>query len=256
LPDSLLGDFNDIMSGAQFDFNIGINKWLCDKNSPYRLYSAYDADHDIVLILLTEQQMLLWQRQEDMVYFDPEDHTSTFNSMAIEKAIKDFDSIGLFSHHSQIQIDSGIVAVQKRKIRSYADILTSFRNVILTFDWEAGNLENPYEELTLKMAAISRGEFAPTTVIDDFDENSFKPGAVIHYAFDFMGRHYSADLPATDDWLAPQFFELIQTALTDARAQGRYHQCIDNGQEVGYIYLTKAQRDFLIQNYKGLVAEE
>jgi hypothetical protein len=256
LPDSLSSDFSELMSDAEFQFHSGINKWLCDQNSPYRLYLVYSSGRDIVLMLLTKQQALLWQRQEHMSYITLEDHTTVFNSAAIEKAIADFERIGLFRHLPQSQIDSGISKVQRRTIRSHTDILTSFRNVTLSFDWEASNLENPYEELTLKMATISWGEFTPTNVTDDFDENSFKPNAVIHYSFDFRGKHYSADLSGNDDWLAPQFFELIQTALKENHLNGHYYQCIDNGQEAGYIYLTQKQHDYLIKNYKELIVEE
>ncbi len=255
LPDSLGVSFQALMSEAAIDFHSGVNRWLCDQNSLFRVYVPYNTGNDIVLMSLTKQQAALWQHQDNMAYFDFEDHSNTFNSIAIEKAIADFESIGLFKHLSRAQIDSGVMNTENRKIRSHINILTSFRHVTLTFDWESGNLENPYEELTLKMAAMSRGEFTPTNVTDDFEENAFKPGAVIHYSFDFNGKHYSADLSADDDWLAPQFFELIQTALKENHAQGQFYQCIDNGQEAGYIYLNKVQRDFLAQHYQELIIE-
>lgn len=226
----------------------GINKYLRDISSPYRLYQVWSNDSTGMygedkfgVILMTNSQRSVWGYSS--YFLSHESHSFNFTTEHIEKLITLYDSLGLFKHLSKKEFEEGKKQVEKNGINSYAELLRCFPKTIVLFDWETGNLENPYEELTKEFGLASRGAFTPTAIEDHFSRDINKK--TTHYSFVYRNKKYQKELQMENDWLDPMFLELIQTALDEQEPGSEFISCLDNGQEQGYIFLTKSQIKYL-----------
>ena len=230
----------DTLAKVSEEFHKCVNKYLKDINSDKRLYfvknivhgTGYSLEKDFGLILMTEKQRALWG--EDMSTFSREKHENTFNTEGVQNLIKEYQQIGLFEHLTKNEVDSAFQKIEVAEINSFSSILSCFPKTIVYFDWESGNLENPYEELTLEFAASSRGAFTPTLINDNFEKD--EKNKTTRYGFTLKGKRHETDLEMQSDWLDPKFMELIETALTEHNIDGEIYRCLDNGQAAGYIF--------------------
>ncbi len=241
------------------DFHKGINKYLADKNADYRLYfvnksepgQAYGRD-EFAVILMTEKQVAAWGSYEPYL-FSRENHSNEFNTKNIQKFIATCDSLGLFSHITQEEIDEGYKCIEDLQDTDYQSVLYCFPKIIVAFDWETGNLENPYEELTLAFGEASRGAFTPTNIVDTF-EKSWEMETT-SYAFDFKGKTYHKELAVETDWLDYNFMELMEKAMDEHGVDGSFHDCCGSGQFSGYIFLSNVQHKYLKENHPALFSD-
>ena len=239
------------------DFHAGINKFLREQSSPYRLYHANNRNKGPsvygeevgALIVLTQQQVEAWNSGVSKHFLSAEDHDNTLTTANLTTLIDTYEALGLFDHLTQEERVAGRQCVASSTISAYHDIVHCFPDVLVIFDWETGNLENPYEELTQAFAAASRGAFRPRFITDSFAESWERPTTA--FAFDFRGQTYATDLSMDRDWLDGSFLELIQQALVDAGIDGRYYYCVDGGQVGGYIFLTADQHRYLTEEQPG-----
>ena len=200
---------------------------------------------------MTEVQRKAWG--EVYAVFSRENHDNTFNTEGVQKIIKEYESIGLFSHLTSTQIDSSKMRISTKELSNYGDILLAFPNTIVYFDWESGNLYDPYKGLTSLFAKASRGVFVPENIVDDFIKNIKNKTTL--FGFTFRGRRYEKELKITDDWLDPDFMELIKTALKEQAPDIEIYSCLNDGQASGYIVLNKKQYDFLIKNQPSFLGK-
>jgi len=243
------------------DFANGVNKYLADLNSDYRLYYANKSwggnsvygQNEFGLILLTEEQFKAWGTYNSDYFLFSQSHDNSFNSENIEKIITEYENIGLFDHLNDTEKEQAKNCVSKSEIDSYQSILLCFPKTIVYFDWETGNLENPYEELTTEFSEASRGAFTPINIIDEFESSWEKE--TVNYAFEFEGTLYQETLQMNSDWLDPMFMELIENAIKENNVKGKIYYCLDNGQAAGYIFLTSSQYKFLKKNQPELFPE-
>ncbi|WP_338759601.1 hypothetical protein WAF17_11990 [Bernardetia sp. ABR2-2B] len=257
------------------NFHKIVNKFLSDQNSDTRLYFAEKTnnpnrdENEFGIILLTKEQRRLWKYKIESFYFSDvkleeyysdieasflstEIHDNRFNTKNVEKIIAEYEEIGLFSHLSEAEIKEGKEKIKQNEISTYSDILMLFPKQIIFFDWESGNLENPYEELTQEFGEISRGKFVPTNIEDSFWNSIETRKKTCFYSFDFNGKTYKADLRIKSDWLAPHFMELIESAIKENNVDGKIYVCIDDIQAAGYIFLSKSQYEYLNKNQPEL----
>jgi len=234
------------------EFVAPINRFLTDQNRAYRLYychkkgkyAIYERDEEFFgLIVLTKEQAQAWGHNFDDYFLSDESHDNRFNSENIQKLIAEYEQIGLFSHLTPKEITEGKNCVREKDIRTFSHILLCFPKTLNFFDWETGNLTNPYEELTRTFAVISRGAFTPTEITDQFEKD--RESKTTPYGFRFKGKWYGEQLAMNSDWLDPAFFDLIKKALQENGVDGEYYYCIDDGQASGYIFLTRKQYDYL-----------
>lgn len=254
-------DKPDSLARISEEFYNGINKFLKDKNSSNQLYFVrridgaigytYRAENTFGLILMTKQQRDAWG--EYLEEFSTENHDNTFNTEGVQKLIKEYDQIGLFKHLTATEIDSAKRRVEEVNIESFAGLLSCFPKNLVYFDWESGNLENPYEELTNNFAAASRGAFTPTNILDNF-EKDWKNDTT-HYGFTFNGKQYETELEMKNDWLDPKFMELIDKALLEQHIDGKIYPCLNNGQEGGYVFLSSFQFKYLQKHHPTFFKE-
>lgn len=257
--------YNFIRKGETADSTLGtitgiqtiVNKVLLERNAPERLYYANKRGETAAygepyfgLILLTQEEYQAWGGF-DAFFLSQENHDNSLNRSNIQKIIQEFQKIGLFDHLTAAEIAQAQQDINNHSISSYAELLLHFPKTILYFDWETGNLKNPYEELTQEIAAISRGQFTPKHIVDNFENSWEQP--TTPFAFKFRGKKYKAQLMMDNDWLDPAFMRLIGLALEEQQVDGKLYPCIDDGQAGGYIFLSQQHHQWIEKNYPKLL---
>mgnify|MGYP005666384923 CR=1 FL=1 len=232
-------------------FYTSVNKFLADIRSEQRLYFTRKrhpkhglSHHEFGLILLTEEQANAWD--DGTGFLSQEQHNNQFNTANIQKAIEQYQMIGLFNHLTPQEIEKGKNKVKKSAITGYQDILYCFPKNIVFFDGEMGNLDNPYEEFVQIYSLISRGAFTPTNIVDRFQQSWEKP--TTYFAFEFGGKLYEITLKMQDDWLDFEVDRIIRQALTENQVDGNFH-LTEHG---GTLFLTKSQYEFLQKEQPSL----
>lgn len=239
-------------------FHLSINKYLGERSSPYRLYYVQNprdalppyGPTEFGMLLMTEEEYTAWGVDDGDDFIRWESHDASFNHKNVQRLLLTYDSLGLFSHLIPAQIERGKSCVNTKEVSSYQDVLECFPHTIVTFDWESGNFDNPYEILTEVLAAASRGAFSPTDIIDSFGGN--RDSDLTPYGFTLNGKAYHTLLPVDRDWLSGGFMQLIREALREQGVDGDFHWCVDNGQESGFIFLTGAQHTYLTMRQPSL----
>jgi hypothetical protein len=236
----------------------GINNMLADENAKQRLYFAnysnkaanFDKNMEFGLMLMTEEEYKLWG--VDAYFLSEENHNNNFNSEGVDKILAVYDSLGLFKHLSAKEIETAKESLKSSIPRGYLEILMSFPKTLIIFDWETGNLTNPYEELTLYFSEASRGFFTPTNIIDDFEKNLDNNKGTTRDGFTFKGKKYEKSLEMNSDWLDPGFIELISQAVKEAGIDLDIRYIDYDGQVGGHIWLSKSQYEFLKKTQPSL----
>ena len=208
-------------------FNKAVNKWLTDIGSPDRLFTvnlpiAGEGPYGGTRVGL----LLLKKGQAESITTEPyllsrESFDSQLSRKNLQRMITNLSGKGFFSHLSKPEMDSALDLLGTADIGSVADVLAQFPKTFVVFDWESGNLENPYQELTVEFGQISRGKFNPTRIVDEF-EKGFKGQKSVKFFFVFDGKKYESALPFNGDWLDPHFMEMIRQALRDKDVDGDY----------------------------------
>jgi hypothetical protein len=227
------------------------NKILADLQSPYRLHEVKAYQGNAVewrvfgVIALTKEQADLLHGGG--VYFTPsyESFKNKLTSRRIEQAVEEYMKIGLLSHLSTYQIEQAKQKVSEQENYNLNDVLMAFHDVILTFDAELGNLEDPYAELLKEYKKISHNDFNVTEVSDNFDIEKKKKVIV---KFKIGSKSYSKAFKIENDWIDNDFFDFVKSVASENKLKGQFYELYTGGQEASIIYLTKEQYDFLRAN--------
>jgi hypothetical protein len=189
------------------------NKILRDRASLYRLCSIavtrYDTpirsidDARLGVIALTREQAVYTQLWGFSPTYPGEDETLT--SDRITTLLNLFERIGLFSHLTEAQIASGRERVAQRSIRHVYELLQAFDQVLVTFTREIDGLTNPYQYLTRRFVAASRGALTPTHISNEFDPYTQTAGQ----SFILNGIRYHATFDYDGKWLDPAFVRIV-----------------------------------------------
>ena len=244
------------------DFHSGINKWLADKESPYRLYyanknevyktgSAY-GEKEFWLILLTEEQFKAFGSMNSDYFLFDQNHDNFFNSKSIAEAINLYEDLGLFVHLDGEEKMLARQCVEEKMIEKFQDILICFPKTVAYIYWENNNFENPYEELAKKFSLISKGIFNPININDNYGKDGEQGKDSTVFSFEFKGEKYSKELKMRRDWLVKGLIEFIESVLIKNNIDGRFYYCFENGEASGYIFLTKNQYEILRDKQKSL----
>lgn len=243
----------------QQEFYKIFNKILSDSQSPYRLHEVKAYQQNAVdwdkfgIIALTKEQADMFHGGG--VFFMPsyESYKNTLTSKRIDTAISEYEKIGLLSHLSSEQIRHAIDKASQQENRNLNEVLQCFPNTILYFDTELGNLQDPYAKLLKELSKISQGAFKPAKIADHFAKPTNKKALV---KFAIGGKEYAKQLQIEDDWIDPDFFDLVRQSVTDNKLNGQFYNLYTGGQEASIIYLTKRQYDYLRANRLLVFADE
>jgi hypothetical protein len=234
------------------------NKRLNDKSSEYRLHLFADQNlnapgnefDQVGFILLTKDQAKeLRGHAQQLFYLSEEDFQNTWTTQQISQAISKLQQTGILE-------GMDMEAVQRRLdgslIQSDQELFACFPGLIVSFDWEGAYLESPYEDLAHDFAIASKGAFSPTLIIDDFKEN-WNRGRT-NFGFTMGGKEYKTKLKVNSDWLDGSFIDLIQSAIKESGANGKFYRCdFDDG---GFIYLTEDQSTELSALFPNFLEED
>jgi hypothetical protein len=232
----------------QQEFYKIFNKVLADLQSPYRLHEVKTSKENVMIwdmfgiIALTKEQSEMLHGGG--VFFMPsyESFKNSLTTTRIEKAVSEYQKIGLLSNLSSEQIKLAIDKASQQENRNLNDVLQCFPNTIYYFDTELGNLENPYAEILKKLSFISKGKFKPTNIVDNFAKPTNKKSLI---KFHFNKNNYTKQLQIEDDWIDPSFFDLVKQAVKDNKLNGQFYELYTGGQETSIIFLTQEQEKYL-----------
>ncbi|MGG6268453.1 hypothetical protein ACQ4M3_39115 [Leptolyngbya sp. AN03gr2] len=240
------GDFSGMIDNEEFVWLF--NKILRDQGSSYRVYTlgffgnvGPDYSRFAVLILTEKQAKQLQRWVYSYLSIGLEDHSSAFNSDRIESILSLMEEIGLLSHLTPQQKAAGRQKISRQYINSSYEVFAAFDDLLISFDWETGNLENPYQALTRRFAAASRGAFQPMQISDEFDYDKQIAGQ----SFVLRGVRYSIKLKFDGDWLDPKFINFLDRAITQTVSDGKFYPIYAESSEVGYLFLSDRQRQIL-----------
>ncbi|RYY57999.1 MAG: hypothetical protein EOO09_00035 [Chitinophagaceae bacterium] len=248
---------NSVPSVIDVDFQKPINRWLAETGSPYRLHqmrlppdpaAEYQATR-VGLILLNESQAPFVQYNNRL---SAESFDRRFTRAGVKTLLEDIRSIGLLDNISKPDIDKALEEISRSDFRDYGELLAGFPGLVVFFDWETGNLEDPYRELSGLFSIASRGAFRLENITDDFANGFDKKATATIFGFTLNGIRYEKALDFQGDWLNPGFLEMIITAIEQAGVDGKIYKCIDDGQAAGYLFLNAAQFAFMQSKYPGL----
>ena len=238
---------NDSYRVTPEDITKLFNKILYDQASPYKVYSvsnfgptfgdSTELANQVGFIALTKAQADVYFERSFAANHSP----LQFTSDRIDEILDLFEQIGLLDHLSPAQIESGRKLIAESYITQQYEIFSAFEDVILLFEWESGNMDTPYQSLTENFAAISREQFSPTEISNEFNlENQ-----TAAQTFILNGTEYNTPLEFNGDWLDPNFFRFIQSVSEQEISVGKFY-AVDVGYDAaGYLFLTPSQLEIL-----------
>jgi hypothetical protein len=239
------------------DFYQVFNKMLADAGSPARVhrvkvdlddYPGRAEDHArFGLILLTKAQA---KSLMDLRVFDEDDNPiqgsfdisyEDFDSVGpgrITQALARFKALGLLDHLDKVQIAEAERQARAKDVKSLNDLLQLLPGVVVEFEGKGADYDHPYARLVRQLAAISRGNFAPSEIVDELHAGSQSPFA---FGFTLAGRRFSTKLTVQGKWMDPNALDLVDRATGATDRHGRFYQLEGNGEDTPIIYLTPAQ---------------
>ena len=99
----------------------------------------------------------------------------------------------------------------------------------------------PYAEAIKKFASITREEFKPENIQDNFSFDNVR----VTVGFSLGGKQYWTSVDIQGDWYDEGFLTLINQALEENNLEGRFYDLPDGGQISHHIYLTASQYEYL-----------
>lgn len=233
------------------------NKVLTEQQDSFRVMDIQQTEKNKIILILINNEQRKFLREKEATYgtsVDKEDYeievSKYWNPFELltkketQKYFHIYDSIGLFKHLDQAEKQNELLNLKNSFLYSNESILYRVKDICLGFDWEMFDGNKPYEKAFKEFASITRGEFKPTNIGDDFAFNKKR----CKISFDFNGKSYSEIVDVTGDWYSGKFLELINKAVEENNLSGKFYYLPDGGQASGHIYLTTEQFNYLKSN--------
>ncbi|CAL2108711.1 conserved hypothetical protein [Tenacibaculum sp. 190524A02b] len=219
------------------------NKILRDLSSSYRLhlisssnsYREWKSNQYFGILALNEDQREMFEVINSHWELSYENYNNELNTKKIRNIIEQFTVLGLLNHLDKEEIGNSMIKIKEKKINSKNDILKTFAKSVMSFDFELGNLDNPYEEMIEEYKIISHNDFNPINIKDNFDIQKDK----VVVSFDFKDRHYQKVFRVDGDWVDTAFFEFMNKIVIENNLKGRFYSLDGEGKTI--VYLTKDQ---------------
>ena len=131
----------------------------------------------------------------------------------------------------------GEARLARAYVSSPLQIIAAFRLTWSTTDLDVSTeYESPFGTLLRNLAGISRGAFGPSDVEEPFDDGR------VALAFSLGGRRFAADLHTWETGFDDGFLPLVNRALAETGANGRFLDLEPATDESAtYVFLTEAQ---------------
>lgn len=233
------------------------NKVITEQQDSFRVMDIQQTEKNRIILILINNEQRKFLREKEAAYgtsVDKEDYeievSKYWNPFELltkketQKYFHIYDSIGLFKHLDPSEKQNELLNLKNSFLYSNESILYRVKDICLGFDWEMFDGNKPYEKAFKEFASITRGEFKPTNIGDDFAFNKKR----CKISFDFNGKSYSEVVDVTGDWYSGKFLELINKAVKENNLSGKFYYLPDGGQTSGHIYLTTEQFNYLKSN--------
>ena len=230
------------------DFYRIFNKILVDQRSPYQLHSmmlshsaADDDIHHFALIALKDTQAVVFMRQPCLSYMlvSMDSYNYTLTSARVDSAIKEWKSIGVFSHLSGPQISKAIDNAEADDRYTIDRLPANFPGVVYYIDSAFTNQRSPYVVLLSRLALITHGAFNPTNIT----QTKIKDGIKLQYLLN--GRLHFYTFKATQGWFDEKMTAFINHLGRENDLPGSFYHL---SSEFGVIYLTAQQHNYAVKN--------
>lgn len=249
-------DPNQIVSIDEKKYYKIFNKYLIDKQSPYRLHLVRMPSLPFRLngqgrrwgIIALQEKQAAVLRRNDPVFLKPyidisdEPFHPVHGTEHWRKAIAQYSAAGLFDYLTPQEIFNHGEWAFQGDLTDYVDLLSAFPNMLLFFDGETGLIDAPYAHLLAQLEAISHGRFVPEDISDEYDPELDAPS---HLSFTLKGKYYSAMLLQMDSSCDPAFWRLVQRANAEMHPGTGFYNISGSDDIDAIIYLTDRQRDML-----------
>ena len=242
-------------------FHKGINKWLTDRESPYRLYTynILDADEDERYGTRSVGLLLLKKGEEELITqtayeLSEETFDLRLSRKNLRKMLTAFRQKGFFSHLSPAEIESAEKKIADLEINTFFDVLHQFPGTTVFCSFWTDGRENPYEQLTKQFMAASKGAIKVSNITDEFKKGLNNKGPV-KYGFTMNGKRYEKMLKFFgEDRLDGSFLKLLKSAMAENKIDGNFYYCVEVNN--WYIFLTSAQHKFIMATWPDLLVIE
>lgn len=236
------------------------NKVLKDTQSPYQLHlinSNYNYNYKqrnthqyFGIVALKKEQLEMFRYLNSYWELSYENFNNSLTTKKINKAIQEYQELGLFNHLNNDQINKNIEDVKEKMTGNLNELLFSFPDIIVSFDYELYNLENPYEEIVSEYSKISHQEFNPTNIKDNFRLQKEK----VSLSFNFNGKSYKTEFKINRDWIDERFFDFMDKIIVENKLNGQFYKL--NGEGFSLIYLTPEQYKYIKEKKLLVFADE
>ncbi len=252
-----------------------VNDYLTDIASPYRLVIVCDyRSPKLSYVLFDSTQATIVEETLPNNYVDFTMYERTFSRDSINALLDDFAQFEFIEKMSSIEKDEFIINLRKFPTNGLS-ILENLKNVIIKCNiWDVESYKNVYKSAIDSLTKISRNEFKPTQLTDNFTKN-LKKGNYSDRTFTYSfvmpnGKKYEekqfvkALLKPKNkkdkieyevfDFDTGKLSDLINKALNENNAEGMFYQIFseaDEEESVGsrFIFLNSIQYRWLKNKY-------
>ncbi|WP_299133857.1 hypothetical protein [uncultured Tenacibaculum sp.] len=234
------------------------NKILNDLKSNYQLHlvkykfinKQKFENQNFGIIALREDQSKIFRDLKSYWNLSYENFDTSITTTKINDVISQFRTLGLFNHLDKNEVLKSIDIINEKKINDLNEILSSFSEVVLSFDTELSNLNNPYEELLYEYSKISHKEFNPIKVSDNFNLNN--ENVILNFIFN--NKKYKKEFKINRDWIDTEFFKYLNDIAKKHNLSGKFYRLFGDGAVV--IYLTSEQYNYIRENRLLIFADQ
>jgi hypothetical protein len=255
--DKAAGYINDygICITSEWELVRMINGLLKDRKIPYQLawvdHNISDAQQHMIsgdsifgIICLSRTQGYRFPDENPMLglYTSFQGYITKPN---IELAIQEYQSIGLFGHLGQQEIEGSRERSLSAPYTNFNDILALFPGVV--YQTKRFSI-NDYRSITKQLALISHQQFNP---IEPRLILPLKDSGSKCISFSLNGKTYKTDPMGEGDWAYYTYLKFINRVLDQSKIDGQFallyntKEDKEQGIHSSFIYLTKEQATFL-----------
>ncbi len=164
----------------------------------------------------------------------------------ISKVLDEFKAVGIYDHLSE-----EVFQEKKQYLMDYGEahptsLLEEFPGTVFLFDPE-GNMGQPYKDITLELAKISKGKFNPKNIKDNWSDKANTVENIFEsdYSFQLGSETYEGKVKNIDDWIDVSFTAIINEGIEDQGIDGKFYYLYVGGNDASVVFATEAQAEKL-----------
>ncbi|OAV43366.1 hypothetical protein [Lewinella sp. 4G2] len=233
----------------------GINHFLADRASRYRLAFLAPADPGaegrteyFALRLLTQPEYNeLGAASSDISLKGTGSYDNDLSPKNLRRFLGQMDSIGLLNHLSTTEQNAAETRWLDADVYSRLHVLWYYPRVMVSINYNGANLPGGRKVFLERLAAISRGQFTPTDIVDIQLRATPTAPPVDEFGFDFGGSRYGNLMLDDGPLRQPGIIKLANEALSSV-GEARFHLTT-----YGILFLEAEQDAFFRAHYPGLI---